>query len=234
MTPKTLARPLAKRAQALPEVAADASASDQPAPEAVARAAFDALDAGRTHYTDRPGILPLRERAVALLSARYGLELNAAAVTITCGVIEGRYVTIKQLAQPGQHILCVSSSPELDAAAALCGVALTTDPAAGEIALLYLRGDDDRERTGALLAWVVEHTHVWIVWETAGERGLHPANNPMFSERTITLHEMQGLEGWRVGWMAGSKAANQLRAYKQSMTICTTSISQWAALGAEA
>jgi aspartate/methionine/tyrosine aminotransferase len=38
------------------------------------------------------------------------------------------------------------------------------------------------------------------------------------------------LPGWRVGWLAGSEVAEKLRSLKQSMTICTTSVSQWAAV----
>ena len=38
------------------------------------------------------------------------------------------------------------------------------------------------------------------------------------------------MPGWRVGWMAGSQAVEKLRSFKQSMTICATSVSQWAAV----
>jgi DNA-binding transcriptional MocR family regulator len=76
-------------------------------------------------------------------------------------------------------------------------------------------------------------SEAFIVFDTEVEGGgdWHPAQR--WADRTITIGEFETLPGWRVGWMAGSKAANKLRAYKQSMTICSTSISQWAALGVE-
>jgi aspartate/methionine/tyrosine aminotransferase len=74
----------------------------------------------------------------------------------------------------------------------------------------------------------------WIIWDTSGSggTGFHPAQNPKLAGRVVTIGSFSDrMPGWRVGWMAGSDQAKQLRAYKQSLTICSTSISQWAALG---
>ncbi|GIV81121.1 MAG: hypothetical protein KatS3mg051_0475 [Anaerolineae bacterium] len=71
----TLARPLAARVEGLPAPAA--LPPGPPLPAAVLEAACAALDAGKTHYTDRPGILPLREWVSAYLRERYGLDVIA-------------------------------------------------------------------------------------------------------------------------------------------------------------
>jgi aspartate/methionine/tyrosine aminotransferase len=66
----------------------------------------------------------------------------------------------------------------------------------------------------------------------AGDSGFHPAQNADLAARVVTIGSLSAyIPGWRMGWMAGSEMAGKLRAYKQSMTICSTSVSQWAALG---
>ena len=59
----------------------------------------------------------------------------------------------------------------------------------------------------------------------------HPAQNEKLAARVVTIDSLSHrMAGWRVGWMAGSEAALRLRARKQAITICTTSVSQWAGL----
>lgn len=233
-TPQTLARPLAARIDAL---AAPTDYEDAPpVPPGVVAAAEAALAAGQTHYTDRPGIEPLRERAVGWLGARFGVELDAGQVTITCGATEARFVAIKQLAA-GKAILALSSQRLIAQAAALTGtpiVGADHDPAA--VSILYLTPADDPDAARPLLDAALAQSW-WVIFDTAvrGSRLEHPARSTELAPRVISIGSYShSLPGWRVGWMAGSSAANKLRGYKQSMTICTTSISQWAALGLEA
>ena len=99
--------------------------------------------------------------------------------------------------------------------------------------MVYLTSADSPEQVQQVLNQV-ESSDCWILWDTSvGEpTGTHPAHHPSLNNRVISIGSFSNLlPGWRVGWIAGSKAANKLRAYKQSMTICSTSISQWAALG---
>ncbi|MDX2138784.1 MAG: hypothetical protein SF123_11875 [Chloroflexota bacterium] len=233
-TPQTLSRPLAARVQALTDPAAYGDAP--PVPQAVLDAAASALEAGHTHYTDRPGIEPLREKAVGWLGARYGIELDAGQVTITCGATEARFVTLKQLAA-GKSVLAPGQHERIAQAAALIGAPIVqtiSDPAA--VSILYLTPDDDPTLVTPLLGLVQVHDW-WVIYDTAvpGERLAHPALDAQLAPRVISIGSYSHrLPGWRIGWMAGSSAANKLRAYKQSMTICTTSIAQWAALGLEA
>jgi aspartate/methionine/tyrosine aminotransferase len=232
-TPQTLSRPLAMRVQTLPDPVEYGDAP--PVPTAVLEAAARALAEGHTHYTDRPGIEPLREKAVGWLGARYGVELDAGQVTITCGATEARFVALKQLAA-GKSVLAPGQHDRIAQAAALIGapiVQTTDDPAT--VSILYLTPDDDPTEVTPLLALAQAHDW-WVIYDTAvsGERLAHPALDTKLAPRVISIGSYSGaLPGWRVGWIAGSSAHNKLRAYKQSMTICTTSIAQWAALGLE-
>lgn len=232
--PQQLALPLASRVSLLAEPSASTTES-QAVPEAVMQAAFAAMARGETHYTDRPGILPLRKLAVDWLGKHYGLELSADEVTITCGATEARFVSLKQLVGPGKRVFAFSGSSEhIQPAATLLGQTLTheiDDPST--IGVVYLNSTDDPERIQQVLNQV-ESSECWIIWDTSvGEpTGMHPVHHPYLNDRVISIGSFSNvLPGWRVGWIAGSKAANKLRAYKQSMTICSTSISQWAALG---
>ncbi|MBL8131999.1 MAG: hypothetical protein JNL42_09085 [Anaerolineae bacterium] len=234
--PQQLSRPLSARVASLPDppdpMARQGAAETS---KTVIQAAFEALDAGRTHYTDRPGILPLREKAVAEIGRRCGLELSADEATITCGATEARFVAIKKLVKPGQKILCAGSGAAVQGPAALIGAALTDDPNAEGIALIYLNSADPADRVEACAGAAISRESIWLIWDMSPDAGsaFHPAHlHPSLAERTITIGAVgDAHRGWRVGWLAGSKAANALRAYKQSITICTPSISQWAAMG---
>jgi aspartate/methionine/tyrosine aminotransferase len=235
MSADILARPLAARVAGLPPVddaAVPEIASVQPA---VMQAAVQALDAGHTHYTDRPGILPLREKAVARLAARYGVEYGPDEVTITCGATEARFVAVRQLAGAGRKILHAGDASAIAGAAALAGASLTENADDADIAVLYLTHAAP-EADARRLAELAGTRGWWIIFDAAagGTGTFHPARLASLAPLTVTIDSASdALPGWRVGWLAGSKAAGKLRAYKQSMTICSTSISQWAALGLE-
>jgi aspartate/methionine/tyrosine aminotransferase len=228
----TLARPLAARVEGLPAPAA--LPPGPPLPAAVLEAACAALDAGKTHYTDRPGILPLREWVSAYLRERYGLDISPDAVTITCGGTEARFVAVKKLAPAGTVVVCPGDAARMAGAAHLCGVTLAaqaTEPDA--VSALYLTPADPLAVGEPLLAMARERGW-WVIWDTSGAPAgdFHPAQDAALAPQTVTLGSLSDyLPGWRVGWMAGSRRAAELRAFKQSMTICSVSISQWAAAG---
>lgn len=222
--PITLARPLAARVTTLPEAYSPAQPM-RPPNEAMLDAAAAALDAGKTHYTDRPGILPLRERIATMLKGS-GLPIEPSAITITCGMAENRFVTLKQFV-PNNGILWTTPDHEDDLAAVaeLLHLTLTTN-ASSDAALLYVRGSDEFQM--ALDA--ASDTSIVCEWQ-AGDDYTAFENLSEHLQKIVFIGEFAQLPGWRVGFMAGSSAHNKLRAYKQSMTICTPSISQWAALG---
>jgi aspartate/methionine/tyrosine aminotransferase len=226
--PQTLSRPLAARVAGLPDPGEWAAGPDLPT--AVIDAACQALDAGKTHYTDRPGILPLRTWVAAHLNAWYDLNISPEAITITCGSTEARFVAVYKLVPAGTRLVCPGAPDRIAGTAALAGATLVSevdDPAG--VSAVYLTPDQPRSVIDPLLSqdW-------WIIWDTSGSggAGFHPAQNPKLAGRIVTIGSFSDrMPGWRVGWMAGSDQAKQLRAYKQSLTICSTSISQWAALG---
>ncbi len=202
---------------------------------AIIEAAVQALDNGETHYTDRPGIVGLRTWVTEYVGENFGVELQPGEVTITCGATEGRFVAVKQLTKPGSQILCPGDSTLIAGAAHLANVSLVqraTDPST--VSMIYLTPQDSWEVVDSLLQQAAEHKW-WIVWDIsggAGENNFHPAQNPKLSAQVVTLGSLSDkMPGWRVGWMAGSEKSGKLRAFKQSMTICTTNVSQWAALG---
>lgn len=230
--PQSLSRPLARRVHGLPEPSLMMPGPDLPS--AVIEAGIAALDAGKTHYTDRPGILPLRQRVVEMLQHRFGLTWDPDHVTITCGATEARFAVIKQLARPGSAILCPGDPALIVAAAQLAGVTVVPeapDPAAISLAVLTPAVPPE---TAAVALRPARAHGWWVLWDISGpSRGTyHPAADPALANQVVTIGSFSGqMPGWRVGWMAGSQKAGELRALKQSMTICSTSVAQWAALG---
>lgn len=232
---QTLSRPLAARIAALPQPAESLNPTP-PLNEGLVDAALDALDAGKTHYTDRPGILPLRQWISGEMERRYALAVKPEAVTITCDVIEARFVALKQMPGHGTLVLTPEATiPRIAAAAHLSGISLCSTIEAAPISTLYL-AEADIEDAAAISPWLeAAHEHLWwIIWEmdSGGSGSFHPAQREGLAERVLSIGGFGGqIPGWQIGWMAGSEMAGKLRAFKQSMTICSTSIAQWAALG---
>lgn len=231
--PEKLSRPIAARIMALPDV--PQHTQSPPVDQGVIEAAVKALDAGETHYTDRPGLVKLRTWVTEYVGKNYGVELQPGEVTITCGATEGRFVTLKQLTKPGSQVLCPGTPAPIAGAAHLAGVSIlrqVDDPV--KVSMVYLTPKDDQQVIDALLKLAIEHQW-WVVWDISGDTSdstFHPAQNPKLTTRVVTLGSLSDkMPGWRVGWMAGSEKSGALRAFKQSMTICTTNVSQWAVLG---
>lgn len=232
MGPEKLSRPLAQRVNDLPEPSA--MVAEIALSPATIEAGVAALEAGKTHYTDRPGILGLRTWVVDNLQAQYGVHLQPNQVTITCGGTEARFVAVKYLTIPDQHVVCPGDDSRIVGAVTLSGATLVRevgDPAS--VAMLYLTPHVDLEIVEPLLQQAAEHNW-WIIWDMSdtGTTNFHPASDETIADQIVTIGSLsEKLPGWRIGWMAGSKMATQLKAYKQSLTICSPSISQWAALG---
>jgi hypothetical protein len=229
----TLSRPLARRVAAIP-APAETPITAPVIPERVIQAAVDALVRGETHYTDRPGILPLRSLVSERLKADYGVEISPKDITITCGATEARFVALKVLAKPGTRIVCPGSQDRISGAAHLIEAEIVPRVGAPRaVSVLYLTPDDDQHIVDELLGRVMAHGW-WVIWdmEAPGHRAVfHPGQHPELLPRITTIDGLaEQMPGWRVGWLAGSEMAERLRAFKQSMTICTTSVSQWAAV----
>lgn len=221
-----LSRPLAQRVADL--AAAPAPVAAQSTPNSAREAAIDALQADKTHYTTRPGIVPLREWVAGHIQRRYGLTLSVDAITITCGAQEAEFVTLKTLVPAGSALMVTGGAAiraALEPYAPLLGIHLTAAPD-DKVRAVYI-GEASAELEAAFVQ------NVWVIWPTHRlSAAVDLAQVPDAAARTVLIGEFEDvLPGWRVGWMAGSEQAAALRAYKQSMTICSPSVSQWAAYG---
>jgi aminotransferase len=86
-------------------------------PAHVREAAKAALDQGETHYTTRPGLIPLRQAVASRHLERTGTTVDPVRqVLVTCGEEEALFVAIHTLVGPGDDVLVIGPSPTSDAA----------------------------------------------------------------------------------------------------------------------
>jgi aspartate aminotransferase len=225
------------RLQALPPEARDATArgADVDVPQAVRDAADAALARGETHYTDRPGILPLREQVARDVEARFGVAVDAkSGVVITCGGTEARFIAVQQLLPTGGTLVALSHPERVAAACIVRDVTLAgpeAHPTTTGVAL-YLNGETPHDVADAWLARA--KAHGWPVMYEADAGGRHPATLGL-ADQTITIGSLglaQGMASWRLGFLAAPVAkAGPLREFKLALTLCSTNVSQWGALG---
>jgi DNA-binding transcriptional MocR family regulator len=206
-TPQTLARPLAKRVTDLPPPPAPAEEAD--AHPLLAEGAIAALADGKTKYTDRPGIIGLRRWVANHLNSLGNVNIEPNQVTITCGVDEARFVAVTYLAYDGQ----TNFAAKFDT--------LSTEK--------VISLEQHSEQSNALLDG---ENGQHIIWDMSqGTATVEPITSRNLTEKTLFIGTFPGVgDGWRVGWMAGHADHAKIRSYKQSMTICTPSASQWAVL----
>lgn len=228
-----LAVPLADRAEQLAARGySELGGPNGPVPEAAVRATLDALARGETHYTDRPGILPLREAVTKKLRDRFGLEIDPKANTvITCGATEARFVAVQELLGPGDGLYAGANPERLGGPLIIRGAGLTENLEAARA--LYLTSSIPEAEQRGLLEGLNDES--LIIFELDDEANtFHPAQLKRFANRTVTIGDLgvqDGLLSWRVGFLAApSASAAGLRDFKQALTICTTNLSQWAAL----
>ena len=199
--------------------------------ERLASAVEQALSRGETHYTDRPGILPLRQQVTAMLAGRFGVNADArSAAVITCGAVEGRFVALQQLLKPGQSAWAPSSVEERFAGAVLLRRAsLVGSPEAATLVCLASSLGESvlREALSVMPAEAV------VLFEVDEETSrFHPGLVEGLADRTVTIGQI-GYASWQMGYLVSpGKVAAGLRDFKQALTICSTNLSQWAALAA--
>ena len=212
-------------------VEATATSAADAAPANIRSAVEAALDRGETHYTDRPGILSLREKIGALLREQFNIVINAKSdVIVTCGVTEARFLAIEQLLRPGDVLAAPVSSELLFGVALLRGAELESSISANA-RMVYLKSSAPEESLRSHLALAPASALILFEADEPGSH-FHPGQLDGFATRTITIGGL-GEDSWRIGYLAspGGPSAN-LQDFKQSLTICSTNLSQWALLAA--
>ncbi|MEJ1995823.1 MAG: pyridoxal phosphate-dependent aminotransferase [Limibacillus sp.] len=81
--------------------------SDLGTPEFINRAAYAALQAGRTFYSHKRGIPALVEGLAAYSSGLYGREIDRSRVTVTSSGMHAIAIILQALLEPGDEILVI-------------------------------------------------------------------------------------------------------------------------------
>lgn len=234
--------PLAQRAQRALELGDEEPTQPAPPPPPSVRdAALAALARGETHYTDRPGILPLRERVATWLANDQGVPSDPGSVVITCGASEARFVAVQELLEPGETLLCHGDADRVAGAVVVRGCELLESATLpdgadlGGVRCLYLDAELYDPASDAHLLDLARDRGWWLLVDLpTGATGDHPIADTDLLARTVTIGDIgldAGMAGWRIGYLsAPTDTANGLRSFKQALTICTTNLSQWGAL----
>lgn len=222
------------------------------APEHVRQAARDALARGETHYTVRPGVPELRSAIAERLTAD-GFPATVDNVVITNGGAEAVYIVLQANVQAGSHVLVVDPvAPNVLAMLRFIGARITrfaTCPTEFPDDATVLLAADPSPISGV----AAQSATIERMIRAAIERGIRVTldrtvadcrydgtrsmlDDPSLGEQVATTGSFSmshGLAGWRVGWLSAPAAQMAtLRELKQSMSICTTAVSQFAALAA--
>jgi aspartate aminotransferase len=230
-------------------------------PEHIRQAAKDALDRGETHYTSRPGIPELRQ-AIAHRSTRDGFPATADSTVVTNGGAEAVYIALQAVLSKESTALVVDpmspnlvdmidfigadiqridpdlrnggrvSIADLEHVGADALVLASPSPLSGQA----LPPEDLVQIIGAGvdrgMQVILDRSNVPCLYDPA--QAVFP--NPELGARVITIGSFSagyGLAGWRVGYFtAPTDLVAKLRGLKQAMSICTTAVSQFAALAA--
>jgi aspartate/methionine/tyrosine aminotransferase len=246
-------------------VAADALDLTRPEPTAlphpVLQAAKDALDRGETHYTNRPGVLELRE-AIAERSTADGFPATPASTLVTNGGTEGLYVALQGLVEPGDTVLVVEPvAPRVIDLLNFIGARVhRVSPSAEErfvprpdafassrapVLLMAspspITGVAIPPHTLAQIVEVALKQHMRLILDRSSAAATYDPllarfPDPSLAEQIVTIGSFShayGLGGWRIGYVTAPKdLIGKLSGLKQAMSICTTAVSQYAALAA--
>jgi aspartate/methionine/tyrosine aminotransferase len=187
-----------------------------------------ALLAGDTHYTSRPGVPALRAAIAATLAARgFPLADHEAHIVVTAGVDEA--LTVAGLAHRGARVIVEPGADRATAVLTALGLEVSArDADGGHAPPAFVYSTTGRGTCPA--DQLVVHDLGASLWS---------ADPPRFSPadaQTIAIGSLDGLDGlasFRVGFAAGPAAViARLRSWKQALSICTAAPSQRAAIGA--
>jgi|GEM_PF-2143165 len=230
-------------------------------PAVVRQAAHAALDRGETHYTARPGI-PQLCAALAARSTEEGFPAEPGNVVVTNGGAEALYIALQSVVQPGSRVLLtgpaspnvatmvrfVGGVPEQLTTAATTGFNPTAEAIAGQTAdVLVLASPSPisgvaippdelaQIATTAIergMTVVLDRSLAWCCYDP--ELARFP--DPTLGSRLLTAGSFShayDMAGWRAGYFtAPAEHGDVMLELKQAMSICTSAITQYAALAA--
>jgi aspartate aminotransferase len=81
---------------------------NEPTPDFICEAAAAALRAGETFYTFELGIPPLREALAAYETRLHAKPVEADRVAVTSSGMQGIFLTVQSIVEPGENVLVVS------------------------------------------------------------------------------------------------------------------------------
>jgi aminotransferase len=233
----------------------------EPAPAHIAAAAQEAMERGETHYVDHAGLEPLRAALAAGLCQAGEAHLEPADILVTSGAQEALFVTLHGLLQPGDQVLVPDPGyTPVEPIIELAGGTVVRVPTGGGFAysaanlsacispatrLVVLVSPNPAtaqaiapEQYAGILDVARQH-RLTVVLDAALEQGLYePAGRPCPADypRLIligSVSKLYRMSGWRIGWIAARpELIWPLKTFKQMLSICSSSISQWAALAA--
>lgn len=230
-------------------------------PEHIGAAAKDALDRGETHYTARPGVTELRQAIARELTVE-GFPATAETVVVANGGIEALYIALQTLLERDDRIAIVEPVPahvsEMIRFIGAIIVPIATDAnnqfvplldAAQDVSAKVLLLQSPSPVTGVAipvetLTAIIERANernVTVVLDRSLATASYDVDHARFGRpdlgaSVVTIGSFSvghGLSGWRVGFF--STPPDQIKPFrnlKQALSICTTSISQYAALAA--
>lgn len=74
-------------------------------PQHIKDATIAAIQAGKVHYSDLPGIQPLRDAIAAKLARQNGMEVTADQVVVTNGLTHGSYAALMAFIDEGDEVI---------------------------------------------------------------------------------------------------------------------------------
>lgn len=241
--------------------AVPASVATAPVPAHVRRAARDALARGETHYTSRPGIPELRGAIARRLTAE-GFPTDPGGVVVTNGGAEGLYIVLQALVSAGTRVVMPEPVlPNVAAMVDFIGGDLVRVPttaasrfvpaaddllaAGGDVILLASPSPVtgvalSPDETRALAAGAASRGAVLVLDRSLVPAATDPATvafgAPELGAEVVVVGSFSsgyGLTGWRVGYFVSpARLIKTMQGLKQAMSICTTAVSQFAALAA--
>lgn len=260
MLESVMGRRLAPRARLVTSHAITHSGTGQP-PLHVRDAAKAALDRGQTHYTVGPGIFPLRE-ALAARSTSEGFPASAESVVVTNGGSEALYIALQSVLRAGDRIVIAGPvAPNVIEMIAFIGatplqmagdagsrfLAAPEQIVATDVTALLLASPSpitgmaipapDLQRlleaaTEREMTVILDRTLAWCWYEP--DAATFP--RPDLGARVLTtgsFSDAWAMHGWRVGYFSAPQShLATMRELKQAMSICTSTMSQYAALAA--